>query len=204
MKRQVSIFFLTLISGILIGGFYVNFSLKKNQNHVTNQVHPNLELIANSFDVFGQSDLCENVISESPLIVGYGENETLNCETESGTWEGNYCSGVRVCLELKKLDSLSKVLNDRFDRLIDEQNSHLKNPTTNEKNSDIIDFRKLKKIHNVSFKLYLIYANLERMSLSYELGTATSRTFYENTLYLQLLQNKTKELSQKIQDYKYF
>lgn len=204
MKRQASIFFLTLISGVLIGGFYVNFSLQKDQNQVTNHVHPNLELLTNSFDVFSQSDLCDNLISESPLIVRYGENETLNCETESGTWEGNYCSGVRVCLELKKLDSLSKVLNDRFDKLIDEQDSLVKNSSTNENDSEIIDFRKLKKIHHASFKLYLIYANLERMSLSYQLGTATSRIFYENTLYLQLLQNKTKDLSQKIEDYKYF
>lgn len=102
MKRQVSIFFLTLISGVLIGGFYVNFSLQKNQKQVTDQALPNQELFTNSVDIFSQNNLCENVISESPLIVGYGENETLNCETESGTWEGNYCSGVRVCLELKK------------------------------------------------------------------------------------------------------
>jgi hypothetical protein len=199
MKRQVSIFFLTLISGVIIGGLYVKFSFQKNQNQVTNQVHPNLELLTNSFDVSNKNDLCENVISESPLIVGYGENETLNCETESGTWEGNYCSGVRVCLELKKLDSLSKAINDSYDKLIHEQNSFLKNTSTNEKDSEIIDFRKLKKIHNASLKLYLIYANLERMSLSYQLGTAISRTFYENTLYLQLLQNKTAELSQKIE-----
>ncbi len=199
MKRQVSIFFLTLISGAIIGGLCVNFSLQKDQNQVTNHVHPNLELLTNSFDVFSQSDLCENLISESPLIVRYGENETLNCETESGTWEGNYCSGVRVCLELKKLDSLSNILNDNFDRLINEQDSLVKNSSTDEKDSEIIDFRMLKKIHNASLKLYLIYANLERMSLSYQLGTATSRTFYENTHYLRLLQNKTADLTQKIE-----
>lgn len=199
MKRQVSIIFLTLISGVLIGGFYVNFILQKDQNQVTNHVHPNLELLTNSFDVLNQSGLCENVISESPLIVGYGENETLNCETESGTWEGNYCSGVRVCLELKKLDSLSKVLNDNSDRLINEQDSLVKNSSTNKKDSEIIDFQMLKKIHIASLKLYLIYANLERMSLSYQLGNSTSRTLYENTHYLQLLQNKTADLSQKIE-----
>lgn len=204
MKRQVSIFFLTLISGVLIGGFYVNFRLQKNQKQVTDQALPNQELLTNSVDIFSQNNLCENIISESPLVVGYGENETLNCETESGTWEGNYCSGVRVCLELKKLDSLSKVLNDNFDRLINEQDSLVKNSSTNKKDSEIIDFRMLKNIHNASLKLYLIYADLERMSLSYQLGTSTSRTFYENTLYLQLLQNKTADLSQKIEDYKYF
>jgi hypothetical protein len=204
MKRQVSIFFLTLISGVLIGGFYVNFSLQKNQKQVPDQALPNQELLTNPVDIFSQNNLCENVISESPLIVGYGENETLNCETESGTWEGNYCSGVRVCLELKKLDSLSKVLNDNFDRLINEQDSLVKNSSTNKKDSEIIDFRMLKKIHNASLKLYLIYADLERMSLRYQLGTATSRTFYENTHYLQLLQNKTADLSQKIEDYTYF
>lgn len=94
---------------------------------------------------------------------------------------------------------MSKVLNDNFDRLINEQDSLVNNSSTDKKDSEIIDFRMLKKIHNASLKLYLIYADLERMSLSYQLGNSTSRTLYENTHYLQLLQNKTADLSQKIE-----
>ena len=61
----------------------------------------------------------ETILSTSPLVVKYG-NEVWNCETISGTLETNYCSAIRLSLELKKLDSLFLVLIEENKTVISE------------------------------------------------------------------------------------
>jgi len=132
---------------------------------------------------------CESVISTNPLIVQVSQNGTVNCDSASSSLELNFCSGVKACLEQKKMDSLNNYLLTIYDRLIEEQKEQ------------IVDYTSVKRLQIESILRFAEYVDLEVEIVGIERKTGSLRIYYENSRMVEMLQSKNLELLDLIDDH---
>lgn len=147
---------------------------------------------------------CENIISTKPLVVKYADNANCNCDSAVSSLEMNFCSGVKLCLQQRKLDSLNNLILHTFDSLIKQQNIDSKEILENGDSTmleTITDYKKIKKLHQESMKCFIEYAENEMKITGAETEQGKLSTYYENNKYIEILETKIVDLEKKIKEY---
>ena len=147
---------------------------------------------------------CEFIISTNPLIIQYAQNGYVNCDTAYTNLELNFCSGIKACLERKKMDSLNFLLLTIYDSLIKEQDDEVKYWIAQGDSSMIeyiSDYKLIKKMHRQSIIKFVEYVDMEIAIVGIEIGTGRLRPSYENYRGIEILESKNRELEKLIGEY---